>query len=136
VSTSARAEQLAFRRRRRIRYDVETWNLNASGKIQAELPARAMQKLTIHPATPKRWPALEHLFGNRGACGGGWCMYWRIGNEYRRRPQKANRSDLHKVVIEGPPPGLIAFEGDLAVGWCQLTPRAMLGLGQYATAVY
>jgi GNAT superfamily N-acetyltransferase len=53
-------------------------------------------------------------------------MYWRIGNEYRRRPHDANRVDLHDVVIEGPPPGLIAFDGDLAIGWCQLTPRAML----------
>ena len=23
----------------------------------------------------------------------------------------------------GPPPGLLAFDGDMAVGWCQLTPR-------------
>jgi GNAT superfamily N-acetyltransferase len=85
-----------------------------------------MQKLTIHPATPKRWTALEDLLGDKGGCGGCWCMYWRIGNEYRRRPHDANRVDLHDVVIEGPPPGLIAFAGDLAIGWCQLTPRAML----------
>jgi hypothetical protein len=27
------------------------------------------------------------------------------------------------VVKVGPPPGLLAFEGDLCVGWCQVTPR-------------
>ena len=27
---------------------------------------------------------------------------------------------------KGPPPGLLAFDGDLAVGWCQLTPRDVL----------
>jgi GNAT superfamily N-acetyltransferase len=85
-----------------------------------------MQKLTILPATPKRWPALQDLLGDKGGCGGCWCMYWRIGNEYRRRPHDANRVALHDVVIEGPPPGLIAFDGDLPIGWCQLTPRAML----------
>jgi len=53
-------------------------------------------------------------------------MYWRIGNEYRRRSQEANRADLLEVVIKGPPPGLIAFDGELAVAWCQLTPRALL----------
>ncbi len=42
-------------------------------------------------------------------------MYWRIGNEYRRRPHDANGVDLHDVVIEDPPPGLIAFDGDLAI---------------------
>ncbi|HWE90551.1 MAG TPA: GNAT family N-acetyltransferase [Pseudonocardiaceae bacterium] len=30
------------------------------------------------------------------------------------------------TVTAGPPPGLLAFAGDLAVGWCQLTPRADL----------
>jgi GNAT superfamily N-acetyltransferase len=29
-------------------------------------------------------------------------------------------------VESGPPPGLLAFAGDLAVGWCQLTPRDAL----------
>ena len=28
--------------------------------------------------------------------------------------------------MQGPPPGLLAFDGDVAVGWCQLTPRAAL----------
>ena len=26
----------------------------------------------------------------------------------------------------GPPPGLLAFDGNVAVGWCQLTPRDAL----------
>lgn len=34
--------------------------------------------------------------------------------------------DLHRVVNGGLPPGLVAFDRDLAVGWCQLTPRAVL----------
>jgi GNAT superfamily N-acetyltransferase len=85
-----------------------------------------MLKLTIHPVTPALWPALEDLFGEKGACGGCWCMYWRIGNAYRRRPQHANRADLHKVVCDGPPAGLLAFDGKVAVGWCQLTPRNLL----------
>jgi GNAT superfamily N-acetyltransferase len=29
-------------------------------------------------------------------------------------------------VQRGPPPGLLAFDGELAVGWCQLTPRDTL----------
>jgi len=53
-------------------------------------------------------------------------MYWRIGNAYRRRPQNANRADLHEVVKKGPPPGLLAFDDKVAVGWCQLTPRSVL----------
>lgn len=50
-------------------------------------------------------------------------MYCRIGSEYKRRPAAANKAALLEIVRHGPPPGLIAFDGDLAVGWCQLTPR-------------
>ena len=50
-------------------------------------------------------------------------MYWRIGSAYRRRPPRANKAAFRDVVKHGPPPGLLAFAGDLAVGWCQVTPR-------------
>ena len=79
--------------------------------------------LTIRPLTPDLWSALEDLFGPLGACNGCWCMYCRIGSEYKRRPRAANKAALQEVVRQGPPPGLLAFDGDLAVGWCQLTPR-------------
>jgi GNAT superfamily N-acetyltransferase len=81
-------------------------------------------KLTIRPLTPDLWPALEDLFGKRGACNGCWCMYPRIGAAYHKRPGAANKAALRQIVKRGPPPGLLAFEGDLPVGWCQLTPRA------------
>jgi GNAT superfamily N-acetyltransferase len=80
-------------------------------------------KLTVRPLTPDLWPALEDLFGKLGACSGCWCMYWRIGAAYRRRPAAKNKAAFKNIVKHGPPPGLIAFDGDLAVGWCQLTPR-------------
>lgn len=81
---------------------------------------------TIRPLTPALWPALEDLFGEKGACNGCWCMYWRIGNAYRRRAPDANKADLQQVVRQGPPPGLIALDGERAVAWCQLTPRSAL----------
>jgi hypothetical protein len=53
-------------------------------------------------------------------------MYWRIGSAYRKRPRAKNREAFRAVVDQGDPPGLLAFDGDLAVGWCQLTPRDAL----------
>ena len=50
-------------------------------------------------------------------------MYWRIGSEYHQRPREKNRRAFRAIVEQGPPPGLLAFDGELAVGWCQLTPR-------------
>ena len=83
-------------------------------------------KLTILPLTPQRWPALEDLFGRHGAANGCWCVYWRIGSAYHKRPREKNRAAFRRIVKRGPPPGLLAFDADLAVGWCQLTPRGDL----------
>ena len=80
-------------------------------------------KLNIRPLTPSLWPALENLFGKGGASNGCWCMYWRIGPEYHKRPREQNKTALRKIVKQGPPPGLLAFDGQRVVGWCQLTPR-------------
>jgi GNAT superfamily N-acetyltransferase len=83
-------------------------------------------RFTIRALTPDLWPALEDLFGKSGACNGCWCMYWRIGAAYHKRPREENKQALREIVERGPPPGLLAFEGDKPVGWCQLTPRAQL----------
>lgn len=79
---------------------------------------------TFHPATPDRWRDLERLFGERGACGGCWCMAWRkTRRDFDRDKGAANRADLRKVVESGPPPGVIAYAGDEAIGWCAVAPR-------------
>ncbi len=83
-------------------------------------------KLKIRPLTPDLWPAFDDLFGERGACNGCWCMYWRIGSRYRQQPSEMNKRAFKEVVKQGPSPGLLAFDRDLAVGWCQLTPRDAL----------
>jgi GNAT superfamily N-acetyltransferase len=80
-------------------------------------------RLTIRPLTPDLWPAIEDLFGKGGASNGCWCMYWRIGSEYHKREREKNKRAFHKIVKHGPPPGLLAFDRERAVGWCQLTPR-------------
>jgi GNAT superfamily N-acetyltransferase len=82
--------------------------------------------LTVRPLTPDLWLAFEDLFGKNGACNGCWCMYWRIGAAYRKLPRDQNKSAFQEIVKRGPPPGLVAFDGDVAVGWCQLTPRDAL----------
>ena len=82
--------------------------------------------LTVRPLTAAQWPALEDLFGRAGASNGCWCMYWRIGPRYKERPRGENKHDLEQLARSGPAPGLLAFDGDTAVGWCELAPRADL----------
>lgn len=79
--------------------------------------------LEVRPLTPDLLDAFDDLFDVEGPVGRCWCMYWRIGPGYRQRDPDENRDSFHEVVHQGPPPGLLAFSDDLAVGWCQLTAR-------------
>ena len=79
--------------------------------------------LTALPSCEATWPDLVDLFSDLAPAARCWCMYWRIGSAYRRRPVEANREELHDLVRDGRPTGLLAYRGEAAVGWCQLTPR-------------
>jgi GNAT superfamily N-acetyltransferase len=82
--------------------------------------------ISIRPLTADLWPAFEALFGKAGASNGCWCMYWRLGADYHKRDRALNKRDFRRLVKKGPPPGLLAFEGEKAIGWCQITPRQEL----------
>jgi GNAT superfamily N-acetyltransferase len=86
----------------------------------------ALVTLRVQPLTPNLWPAIEDLFEGATACNHCWCMYWRIGRAYTKRPREANKDAFHRIVQKGPPPGLLAFDGATAVGWCQLSLRDSL----------
>lgn len=82
--------------------------------------------LTVRPLTGDLWPAFADLFDTTGPVGRCWCMYWRIGASYRDRAPADNQVSFARVVAAGPPPGLLALDGELAVGWCQVTPKTDL----------
>jgi GNAT superfamily N-acetyltransferase len=84
------------------------------------------QDLVARPVSEDVWPDLVELFSGIAPAGRCWCMYWRIGAGYRKRPAEANRDDLHDVVDAQRPTGLLAYQDGIPVGWCQLTPRSEL----------
>lgn len=83
-----------------------------------------MPRLQVHPLTPRRWPDLEKLFGPRGACGGCWCMFWRLPRaQYEKQKGPGNKRALKKLTRSGKVPGLLAYWKGEPVGWCALAPR-------------
>ncbi len=81
-------------------------------------------KLEFHPVTAKRWRDLEKLFGERGACGGCWCMCWRLKrSQFEKQKGAGNKKALKKIVKSGEVPGLLAYAGREPVGWCSVAPR-------------
>lgn len=87
-------------------------------------PARARPGLVVAPLTPDRWKDLETLFGERGACGGCWCMWWRLKrSEFEAGKGAANRRAFRSIVTSGREPGLLAYLDGEPVGWCAVEPR-------------
>jgi GNAT superfamily N-acetyltransferase len=81
-------------------------------------------ELKFYAATPSRWARLERLFGERGACGGCWCMAWRLPNKrWVAGKGTKNKRALKRLVESGARPGILAFVGREPVGWCAVAPR-------------
>ncbi len=82
------------------------------------------KRLHFYAATAERWDDLERLFGERGACGGCWCMTWRqSAGEFAANKGEKNRKMFRTIVKKGREPGVLAYDGDEAVGWCAVAPR-------------
>lgn len=80
--------------------------------------------VTTAPLTADRWPDFEALMGPKGGCGGCWCMLWRLHKrDYDAMKGAANRDAIRAVVESGPPPGLLAYDSGVAVGWISIAPR-------------
>jgi GNAT superfamily N-acetyltransferase len=84
----------------------------------------SLPSVECHPVTPERWPDLEVLFGPRGACGGCWCMWWRLKrSQFVRQKGEENRNALRHIVVAGGAPGLLAYADGQPLGWCAVAPR-------------
>lgn len=85
-----------------------------------------MPALRFLPLTPQRWRDVEALFGPRGACAGCWCMWWRRPRAaWRRGKGASNKRAFKRLVTAGHVPGVLAYAGREAVGWCAVAPRAV-----------
>jgi GNAT superfamily N-acetyltransferase len=80
--------------------------------------------LSFIPLTKERWSDFETLFGVRGACGGCWCMIWRLTrSEFERQKGEKNKQAMKTIVESGEVPGILALFHGQAIGWCSVAPR-------------
>jgi GNAT superfamily N-acetyltransferase len=81
---------------------------------------------TCRELTEADWPLIRELFGPRGACGGCWCMWWRVprgGKTWDATKGEPNRRKFKKLVEAGDVRGILALEGNRPVGWCSFGRR-------------
>jgi predicted GNAT family acetyltransferase len=83
-------------------------------------------KPRVEPLGPARWADVEKLFGEKGACAGCWCMFWRLekGERFDDVKGAIAKRRFKALVASGKAQGLLAFdESGEPVGWLALGPR-------------
>ena len=85
----------------------------------AQAPAGAVRVL---PVGPENWSDFAALFRSRGAPHYCWCSVYRFRDAHElSKPQKQRA--MRRLVEGGTPIGVLAYAGDVAVGWCSVAPR-------------
>jgi len=83
-----------------------------------------LKNLRFRPLVPERWPDFVRLFGEKGACGGCWCMWMRLDQaKFERQKGLGNKRAMKRLVDSGQVPGVLAYSGDEPIGWCAVQPR-------------
>jgi len=81
-------------------------------------------QLSFQPLSPSNFGDFEQLFGEKGACGGCWCMYWRLQRKaFEAGKGEGNRLSMRALVDSGKVPGIIAYHNNEAIGWCSVGNR-------------
>ena len=84
-----------------------------------------MSDLSFHPLTRNLWNDLEELFGAHGACGGCWCMHWKLRGKAYDEAKGYETRQMHKSIIDsGTTTGLLAYLHGEVVGWVAVEPRS------------
>jgi len=87
-------------------------------------PPKPDSTLLVLPLTEDRWDDFAALFGSNGACGGCWCMWWRLQRSiYNAQKGNGTKRAMKNLVRKGPPPGLLVYKDGKTIGWCSLAPR-------------
>ena len=82
-------------------------------------------ELSFQPLAIDQWDDFVSLFGERGACGGCWCMLWRLTRkQFESQKGAGNKLAMKAIVDSGEVPGILAYHKTEAIGWCAIAPRS------------
>src|SRR6188768_3544202 len=81
--------------------------------------------IKLEPVTKQNWNKFVELFGNKGACGNCWCMYFRLNQKTFEagKIDNGNKNAMKALVWANQPVGLLALHEDQPIAWCAFAPR-------------
>lgn len=84
-----------------------------------------LSELTFESLNRANWAQFVQLFGERGACGNCWCMYYRLTKaDYKEgKVESGNKNAMHELVLNNKPTGILGFYEGQAIAWCAFAPR-------------
>ncbi len=95
-----------------------------SNRLPSEEKKEIFKKISFQALNENNWEGLEELFGPRGACGGCWCMYWRLKrSEYEKNKGAGNKRKMKQLVKQEMLSGVLMYLNKEVVGWCSFGPR-------------
>lgn len=82
-------------------------------------------ELSFQRLTSAQWDDFVCLFGEKGACGGCWCMLWRLTRkQFESQKGEGNKLAMKAIVHSKEVPGILAYHNAKAIGWCAVAPRS------------
>jgi GNAT superfamily N-acetyltransferase len=80
--------------------------------------------LTAYSLDISRWEDFERLLGEKGGCGGCWCMSWRLKkSEFEKQKGELNKLNMKYLVENQEDIGVIVYIDGNPIGWCASAPR-------------
>jgi GNAT superfamily N-acetyltransferase len=86
----------------------------------------AESKIAVRELIADDFPCVEQLFEARGACGGCWCMHWRVakgGRTWEALKGEPNRLACKSLIESGTSHAVLAFDRKTPIGWCSFGPH-------------
>jgi len=82
-------------------------------------------QLIFEPLTKTNWNKFTGLFGEKGACGNCWCMYYRLlkSDFLEGKADDGNKRAMMEIVWKGKPAGILGLYEGQAIAWCAFAPR-------------
>lgn len=82
-------------------------------------------QLIFEPLTKTNWNKFTGLFGEKGACGNCWCMYYRLlkSDFLEGKADDGNKRAMKEIVWKGKPAGILGLYEGQAIAWCAFAPR-------------
>ena len=83
-------------------------------------------KLHYQSVTKENILDFENLFGEKGACAGCWCMYWRLKRaDYNAMKGLKNKAAMKKIIHNNThSPGILVYDDKKPIAWCAISPRS------------